>query len=185
MPAMVTTYPITTAQQLLDSPDLGSCELVRGELLIMTPAGYEHARIVSRINSRLAVFVEERGLGVVLTGDGGFQIASDPDTVRAPDVAFVRADRVPPTDTRGFFDGSPDLAVELVSPNDRPSQVLAKVRDWLDAGCSVVWVVDPEAQTVALHRRAQEVVRLGTSDALDGGEIVPGFSIPVGAIFRT
>jgi Uma2 family endonuclease len=180
---MATTCHITTAQQLLDSPDLGPCELVRGELLMMTPAGYEHARIVSRINSRLAVFVEEKGLGVVLTGEGGFHVARDPDTVRAPDVAFVRAGRVPPMGTRGFFEGPPDLGVEVVSPNDRPSQVLAKVRDWLEAGCLAVWVVDPDARTVSIHQRNREVVLLGTSDALGGGEIIPGFRIPVSAIF--
>lgn len=180
---MTTIESVTTAEQILQTPDLGRCELLRGELTMMTPAGYEHARVVSRINSRLAGFVELHQLGQVTTGEGGFLLARDPDTVRAPDVAFVSADRVPHEPLRGFFQGPPDLAVEVISPNDRASQVAAKIQDWLDAGCRAVWVVDPELRTVTVYRSRSSIVVLRASEQLSGDDVVPGFAIAVAEIF--
>ncbi len=180
---MATIHQITTAQQLLETPDLGRCELVRGELIMMTPAGFKHGRIVSRINARLENFVGEKQLGVVTGAETGFHIGHDPDTVRAPDVAFIRADRVPPDLPSGFFPGPPDLAVEVLSPDDRASQVLAKVRDWLAAGCRAVWVVDPEAQTVSVYRSEGKKVVWDVSDELTGNDVIPDFRLPVADIF--
>ena len=122
---MVTAQQITTADQLLEAPGLGRCELLRGELVMMPPAGFEHGRIEMAISAPLACFVKEHSLGVVTGAETGFLIGRDPDTVRAPDVAFVRAKRVPATPTTGFFEGAPDLAVEVLSPNDRASELLA------------------------------------------------------------
>ena len=180
---MATTQSITTAEQLLQATDLGRCELLRGELVMMSPPGFEHCRIASRINSRLTNYVEERSLGVVVGGDPGFLIAQDPDTVRAPDVAFVRSERVPTTPVKGYFQGAPDLAVEVLSPDDRAGEVLAKVQDWLDAGCRAVWVVDPKTRTVTVYHSRTDIVVLRESDELSGGEVVPGFSVPVAEIF--
>ena len=100
-----------------------------------------------------------------------------------PDVAFVRADRVPPGGVKGYFQGAPDLAVEVVSPSDRPDEVAAKVQEWLQAGCSMVWVVQPDSRTVAVHRRGHEVTALKGPDALVGGDVLPEFSMPVTTIF--
>ncbi len=180
---MATTLPITTAEQLLQAEGLGRCELVRGELVMMSPAGLEHARIVSRINSRLSQFVEQRGLGMVSAGDPGFVIARDPDTVRAPDVAFIRADRVPAAPMMGFFPGAPDLAVEVVSPSDRATELLAKVQDWLEAGCRAVWVIDPLRGAASIYRTDKPMAILHASDVLSGDDVVPGFSVPVAEIF--
>jgi Uma2 family endonuclease len=124
-----------------------------------------------------------RGSGVVTTAEAGFQIAHEPDTVRAPDVAFVRAERIPSGGVKGFFQGAPDLAVEVVSPTDRQSEVAAKVQEWLLAGCSVVWVVDPENRAVTVHRNHSEAVILTTTDTLTGGEVLPDFSMRVAEIF--
>ena len=180
---MTTAKEITTAQQLLRARGLGPCELVRGELVMMTPAGSEHGSIAASITASLVTSVKEKRLGRVFGAETGFQIGHDPDTVRAPDVAFVCAERVGPTLAKGFFQGPPDLAVEVVSPNDRASEVFAKVQDWLDAGCRVVWVVDPETRTVTVYCSREEIKVLGASDSLTAADLLPGFSVPVAEIF--
>lgn len=180
---MVTVYRNMTAEQLLATPGLGRCELVRGELVMMTPAGFEHGCIAADLCTRLCMFVRQKKLGHVTGAETGFQIAHDPDTVRAPDVGFVRAERVPATRMRGFFQGPPDLAVEVLSPDDRASQVLAKVNDWLGAGCLAVWGVDPAKQTVSGYHQEGQTVTWGTSDELSGGDLLPGFRLPVAEIF--
>lgn len=182
---MATIQQITTAQQLLEAPDLERCELVRGELIMISPAGSEHGRIVVNVTLPLGNFVKQRKLGVVYGAETGFLISRDPDTVRAPDVGFVRAERVPAGPTRGFFQGPPDLAVEVLSPDDRAGRVLAKVHDWLAAGCRAVWVVDPEAHTVSVYRNRAEMVVWTVSDELTGDDVVPEFRLPVGEIFAT
>jgi len=180
---MATTERITTAEQLLQAPGLGRSELVRGELIMMTPAGYRHGRLVSRINARLEVFVNQADLGEVAGAETGFLIARNPDTVRAPDVAFLARDRVAPTPPVGFYDGAPDLAVEVLSPSDRASEVLGKVYDWLDAGCRAVWVVDPETKTVTVYRSRRQIVVLGIAEQLSGEDVVPGFNLSVAEVF--
>jgi Uma2 family endonuclease len=174
---------ITTAEQLLQAPDMGRCELLRGELIMMSPAGFEHGRIAAVLGAALTGFVRQRGLGVVTGAETGFQIGRNPDTVRAPDAAFVRAERAPAERTRGFFDGAPDLAVEILSPSDRASEVNAKVQEWLGAGCRMVWVVDPETRTVAVWRGRNEIAVFGAADVLSGSDVLPGFSMPVADIF--
>jgi len=152
---------------------------------MMSPAGSEHGLIALRIGSALLDFVESHALGVVLGAETGFQIAQNPDTVRAPDVAFIRAERVGGKLPRGFFPGAPDLAVEVLSPNDRASEVLAKVQEWLDAGCRAVWVVDPATRTVTIYRGRREALILTSTDTLGGGELLPGFSAAVARFFAS
>ena len=182
---MSTTHVITTAEQLLHTPGLGRCELVRGALIAMNPAGFEHGRVVSRINSRIETFVDQHRLGITTGAETGFFIEQDPDTVRAPDVGFVRGDRVPKDTVRGFFRGAPDLAVEVLSPDDRAGEVLAKVQMWLAAGCRLVWVVDPQTQSVTAYDERQSVQMLSADSQLDGGEVLPGFSVSVAEIFAS
>ena len=125
---------------------------------MMSPAGSEHGWIVTNVTVPLAVFVKQRSLGRVFGAETGFRIGHDPDTVRA-DVAFVTAMRVGVELPPGFFPGPPDLAVEVLSPDDRAGEVLAKVQDWLDAGCRAVWVVDPRTRTVTVYRSRQRDCR--------------------------
>ena len=179
---MSTVDQITTAEQLF-AANLPHCELVGGELVIMSPAGFDHGRFASRIDAALENHVSRHGLGVVTTAEAGFQVAHDPDTVRAPDVAFVRAHRIPSGGVKGFFQGAPDLAVEVVSPSDRASEVTAKVQDWLQAGCAMVWVVDPEHQTITVHQGPKDMTILGPGDTLVAGDLLPEFSMPVAEVF--
>ena len=180
---MPTTESITKASDLLDVPGLGRCELVRGELFMMNPCGFRHGRIASRIGSRLEIFVEKHSCGAVTGAETGFQISRDPDTVRAPDVGFVRAERLPDTAFEGFFQGAPDLAVEVLSPHDRVGAVNAKVQDWLQAGCGLVWVADPQNRTVSVFRSGGKIILRGESDTLDGADVLPGLTLPVAEIF--
>jgi Uma2 family endonuclease len=150
---------------------------------MMSPAGYEHGVIAGEMYGHLFNFVKQSRLGVVTAAETGFQIGHDPDTVRAPDVGFIRMDRVPRVRTRGFFQGAPDLAVEVVSPNDRAGELQAKVQDWIAAGCHVVWVVDPTSRTVSVYRGSHETALLTIADELTEGELLPGFRLPVAEIF--
>jgi Uma2 family endonuclease len=180
---MDVTEPITTAEQLFQAPELGPCELLRGELIMMSPAGSKHGMIALRMGSLLSDFVEQQELGVVLGAETGFRVATDPDSVLAPDAAFICKERLGANLPDGFFPGPPDLAVEVLSPNDRFSEVLAKVQNWLDAGCKSVWVVDPKTQTVTVYGADRKVAIFGSADALTGDDLFPGFSTPVAAIF--
>jgi Uma2 family endonuclease len=180
---MATVSQITTAEELLEAQDLGRCELIRGELIMMSPAGFNHGRIVSRMGTRVASFVEAANLGIVTGAETGFWIGRTPDTVRAPDVGFVRSERLGPAPILGFFPGAPDLAVEVLSPDDRRREVLSKVQNWLDAGCQVVWIVDPLNRTVAVHRPGIDTVHLGEGDTLTAEDVLPGFQLQVAEIF--
>jgi Uma2 family endonuclease len=173
---------ITTAEQLLQAGDIGRCELVKGELRMMIPPAYEHGRITFRFGYLLGAHVEPRRLGTILAAETGFLLSRDPDTVRAPDVAFVRAEREPGP-IRGYFPGAPDLAVEVLSPEDRPGSVREKVAEWLEAGTLAVWVVDPRQRTVTVHEPNHEPRVRGESECLRGGEVLPGFELPVREIF--
>jgi Uma2 family endonuclease len=174
---------ITTAAQLLQTPRLGRCELVRGELIEMSPSGYEHGRLAAEIAGILREFVKPRGLGAITGAESGFLLERNPDTVRAPDVGFIRADRLPTEKLSGFFDGPPDLAVEILSPSDRAGEVIAKVHEWLHSGCKTVWIVDPETETITVHESKERIFELSKSDSLSGGEVLPGFCVPVHDIF--
>jgi Uma2 family endonuclease len=180
---MAAVDSITTAEQLFHMPELGRCELVRGELIMMSPAGSQHGAIAAELGGILRDFVKPRALGIVLGAETGFRIATNPDTVRAPDAAFVRAERVGAKLPQGFFPGAPDLAAEVISPDDRAGEVLAKVQDWLAAGCVAVWVVDPRTQTVTVYHGRGQAVVLASADTLAGGDLLPGFSVPVADIF--
>jgi Uma2 family endonuclease len=175
-----------TADQLLRLPDDGHrYELVAGELKMMSPSGFEHGFVVVRLTLPLAQHVQEQGLGCVLGAETGFRIAENPDTVRAPDISFVRQERIPAEELpKSFLTGAPDLAVEVISPSDTFQQVDEKITAWLAAGCSAVWLFDPRLRTVTVHRSATEITTLTEKDTLDGGDVVPGFQCPIKTIFE-
>lgn len=159
-------------------------ELVRGKLVPMTPAGREHGAVAMLLRARLAVFTEERGLGRVYAAETGFILRRDPDTVRAPDVGFVCRDReVTMQSWRGFINGPPDLAVEVRSPDDSLPELTRKAADYLEAGSRLAWIVDPLSRSVHVHRPHQAVLVLSGDAALEGGDLLPGFTLPVSRIF--
>jgi Uma2 family endonuclease len=174
-----------TAAELARLPSNGlRHELVRGELRTMAPAGGEHGAIGLNLAGPLHAHVKANQLGVVLAAETGFQITSDPDTVRAPDIAFVGRDRIPATGIpKSYWPGAPDLAVEVVSPSDTVYEVDDKVLDWLEAGTRLIWVVNPKQRTVTVYRSLTDVTILREADHLDGEGVVPGFRIPVREIF--
>jgi Uma2 family endonuclease len=174
-----------TAEELLRMPDDGSrYELVRGELRKMTPAGSAHGRITVRITWRLARHVEENQLGAVYAAETGFVLSTDPDTVRAPDVAFVSRSRLEAVgEVEGFWPEAPDLAVEVVSPGDTYAEVEEKVFDWLEAGTKMVVVVNPRKRTATVYRSSTDITALAEDAVLDAGDVVPGFKLPLREVF--
>ena len=174
-----------TAEDLLELGDDGQRhELVAGLLLTEPPASYRHGRISARIFGLLRDFVEARGLGDVVSVDTGFLLTRSPDTVRAPDVAFVSRERAGQAGDQGFFPGPPDLAVEVLSPTDRPGEVHAKVADYLAAGTRIVWTVDPVAVRVAVHRSLLNPRVLERTHRLEGEDVLPGFDVAVADLFE-
>jgi Uma2 family endonuclease len=174
-----------TADELLHMPDDGfRYELVKGELRQMNPAGNVHGRIAVRITWRLAQHVEENRLGTVYAAKTGFRLASDPDTVRAPDVAFVSRARVEMVgEVKGFWPEAPDLAVEVVSPGDSYAEVEEKVFAWLEAGTKMVVVVNPRQCSATVYKSPTDITALAEADVLAGTDIVPGFELAVREIF--
>lgn len=175
---------IKTAEQLLKHCHaFDPCELVRGELVLMTPAGSFHGEIESRLCTRMRTHVDASELGKVFPGDTGFLLETSPDTVRAPDVAFVRAERVPRDPVEGYFPGPPDLAVEIRSPSDQNADVLAKISHYLATGVEVVWDVNPKTKTVTTYRQdTQEVFHEG--DTLTEESLLSGFTVKVADLFK-
>lgn len=183
---MATDTTIMTAAELLKMPHNGfRYELVRGELIQMSPAGSKHGEIAARIGWKLAQFVDENDLGITYAAETGFIIDTNPDTVRAPNASFVKKERTDQLgEILGFFPGPPDLAIEVISPNDTYTQVADKALDWLRAGTEMVIVIDPTQETVTLYRDLDDITILTKSQTIDGGNILPGWSLPLQGLFK-
>jgi Uma2 family endonuclease len=180
---MATIDHLMTAEQLLHAPDMGRCELLRGELVMMSPSGALHGICVDFVERQLGNYVADHSLGKTFGAETGFIIARNPDTVRAPDVAFVTKARIPDPFPVGFFPGQPDIAVEVLSPGDRVSEVNEKTRDWLASGCQEVWNVDPQMQTITVHRADGSIRLLASSDVLESPILLPEFRLAIKEIF--
>lgn len=182
---MSTATELITADDLLKKAHDGyRYELAKGELKKEPPAGNIHGKRTMRLGWRLARHVEANDLGVVFAAETGFRLANDPDTVRAPDVAFVTRTRIEEVgEFEGFWPGAPDLAVEVISPGDLYTEVGEKVQEYLNAGARAVWVVDPRRRTITVYRSLTDTTILIDSDTLDGGDIIPGFSCRVAEVF--
>jgi Uma2 family endonuclease len=182
---MTTTIPKPlTADDLLKMGDIGRCELIYGELVMMSPAGYEHSVIANRIGRFLTEFVEDNDLGAVLAAEAGYKIESKPDLVRAPDASFIRKDRLPKTALKKYFPGVPDLAVEVISPGDTRREIAEKVNMWLAHGTTSCWVLDPDSRTVTIHRAGHKAMRLTARDRIENEPILPGFVLDIARIYK-
>jgi Uma2 family endonuclease len=171
-----------TAEEATRLDPSGLWELVEGRIIPLSPAGARHGRIVVRVSHVLHAFVEARQLGAVLAGDVGFILRRKPDTVRGPDVAFLRAARWPTPAPAEFIDGPPDLAIEILSPDDRLGAVSKKVREYLAAGAIAVWVIDPGAETATSYSAAGTVA-LGREASLTCPELLGDFALPLAALW--
>lgn len=182
---MSTQTHIVTADELLRMPDDGfRYELVQGELKKMSPSGHKHGGVAMRFGWRLAQHVETHALGKVYAAETGFLLSSNPDTVRAPDVAFVGRKRIEEVgNLKGYWPGTPDLAVEVISPDDSYAEVEEKVFQWLDSGSRAVLVLNPEKHTVTVYRSRTEIKLLTESDKLAVDDVVPGWFVEVKELF--
>jgi Uma2 family endonuclease len=185
----VTAIPVRTADELLRMPDDGMRhELVRGELRTMTPPGFEHGRVAATVGRLLGEHVHQTAGGVTVAAETGFVLASgggrDTDTVRAPDAAFIRKERVEAVgDTEKYWPEAPSLAVEILSPNDSFHEVQEKALEWLAAGTVAVLVLDPDKRTATVYRGQGDAHVYGAEDTLDLSDAVPGFSVTVAELF--
>ncbi len=175
----------TTEEQLSAIADDGHrYELVNGELRMMSPAGGHHGLLASRLLRKLGNFVEEHGLGETYAAETGFLLSQNPDTVRAPDLAFVAETRVKGFEQhQGFLPLAPDLAAEIVSPNDRFADVEEKAICWLEAGVKLVLVIDPQTKTVREYRSKESILVRHQSDIVEGDDVVPGWTLNVSELF--
>lgn len=179
------TAKLTTVDDLAAMPeDDNRYDLIEGELRRMSPTGFVHLQVVGTVTRVVGTFAFEHDLGIV-GGEGGFVLQRDPDTVLAPDVAFVRKERLPPVEEReGFAQLAPDLAVEVLSPHDTSTAIEEKVNAYLAGGVRLVWVLNPRRRT-AWVRGADGTDRMLTADEeLDGGDVLPGFRVRVGTLFE-
>jgi Uma2 family endonuclease len=183
----MSTTTFVTADELLALPTgMGKrYELVAGELRVMSPSGWRHGKVVGTLHTKLGSYVEKHDLGMVFGAETGFRLASNPDTVLAPDISFVSKKRIPsPPPQDAFWPGAPDLAVEVLSPGDRTGEVDEKIESWLDAGCAAVWVVDPKLETVTIYVSRTNVQVKTAGEALEGDPVLPTFSCAVSELFR-
>ena len=177
------TSELITAEQLAEMPGGRHSELVRGRLVPVNPANPHHGRIALLLGARLLAYVEPRKLGTVMV-EAGFTLSRNPDTVRGPDVSFVRAGRRDFPPRRRFAPGPPDLAVEVVSPDNSLPQLLLKAAEYLGAGCELVWIVDYDDATARVLASGAVTLTLAAGDVLDGGSTLPGFTLPLAELFN-
>ena len=181
---MVMTRRVT-AEDLASLPDDGHrYDLIRGELFRMPPSEHHHGGPAGEIASHVGAFNLRERLGKLYVAEAGFVLARDPDVVVAPDVAFVRTERLRPwSKQRGFLPIAPDLAVEVISPSETAKHLADKIAAYLAAGTALLWVVQPTRQTVTVYEQGRDPRELGIDDVLDGGAVLPRFRLPVAAIF--
>lgn len=187
---MVLAQPIDTVKELVTAEELWQMggrgenfELVKGELVEMTPPGGIHGSTASRLNTRLSNLVETHKLGIIMV-ETGYRLTTNPDTVRAPDISFLSAAKIPPDGLPdGYINGAPDLAVEVVSPGDTASEIQNKVQDYLAYGTQVVWVVYPQQRLVVTYYPDGTARTLRETESLSGEAVIPGFSCRVSDIF--
>ena len=183
---MRTLKKLFTAEELFHLPTVGRrLELVKGKVYEMAPAGGRHGYTAMNTGVIMGSHVRANQLGRVFAAETGFILRRNPDTVRAPDVAFVAQSRLSVDEIPdSFIELVPDLVVEVVSPGDTRREVREKVEEWLTAGVRLVWVLYPATRSAIIYRSLNDVTHLTEDDILDGEDVVPGFTCPLAELFR-
>jgi Uma2 family endonuclease len=177
--------PPVTGDELYRMGDLGRTELVKGEIVRMSPTGFTHGRIENRIGRVLGNFVSKQALGEVVSGEVGIYTGRNPDTVRAADVAFISNERMAQIKSKSYLDVAPELVIEVMSPDDAWSDLMEKLDEYFTCGVKLAWVIDPRTQQVYVYHAVTQVERFTMKDTLSGGDVLPGFSVPVAELFAS
>lgn len=177
------TTNLLTGKDLFALGDIGRTELVEGELIRMAPTGYLHGRIESKFDRILGTFVEQHNLGQVFVGEVGIYTHRNPDTVRGADVAYVSHERLSQAQSQSYLDVAPELIVEILSPDDRWSDVADKLDEYFEIGVQQVWVANPKRQEIFVYHSPIDVKRFAADEKLSGGEVLPGFEVVVAELF--
>jgi Uma2 family endonuclease len=172
-----------TAAELFRRPELGPCELIEGRVSPMTPTGFVHGEVELGLGSELRSWARSTGRGKVVGGEVGVLIRRNPDTVRAADVLFISHERLSRRGPSPYLDVPPELAVEILSPDDRWSEVMEKVEDYFSAGVDRVWIVDPRLRKMFAYRSLHKVDTFGEGDQVTDEELLPGFTFRVADLF--
>lgn len=179
---MATKTLLTAEEFARTGPETDDCELIRGAVVRMPPAGDRHGEVCVNLAYLLKAYVKNRGNGKVLGNDSGIITRRDPDSVRGVDVAvFLSPNWQAP---EGYTDSPPDLAVEVRSPEQRWTSVLTKVGEYMEMGVRLVWIIDPRRQRVTIFRQEDEPITLAAENEIDGGDVLPDFRCRVAEFFE-
>ena len=181
---VVDDHKLITGTDLAAMGDIGRCELIAGRVVRMSPTGHEHGSYESNFHYHLANFVRAKQLDKVQVGEVGIYTQHDPDTIRGADVLFISHERYTQQASAGFLRVAPDLVVEIMSPNDRWSEVTQKLREYFEIGVRLVWVADPRSKSVYAYSTLTDVREFTSNDDLPGDDVLPGFSINVAELFE-
>ena len=169
---------MTAAELWQQSPDTPG-ELVEGRFIAMSPTGHPHGAIEANIARDLGAFVKQRGLGRVMSGEVGIITQRDPDTVRGADIVYISKERLSQAQADGYLDVAPELVIEIISPNDRWTEINEKIGEYLACGVLLVWIIDPRTQRVTRYGRGRDLLVYGSDDVLTAPDILPGFAVPI------
>jgi len=188
LPPKTKTYrgdaKLITGEELFAMGDIGSCELIDGRIVRMTPAGAEHGIIEFNLGGELRSFVRQNKLGWVTGGEVGIYTRRNPDRVRGADIAFISKEQTPFRPGRGFLEIAPELVVEVISPSNTWLEIHEKIEEYFSIGVRWVWIVEPKNETVRIYHSPTEVQRLTIGDTLRGEGALAGFNLPVADIFE-
>lgn len=178
-----TDEPLITADELARRPELEPCELIEGRIVPRMPTGFLHGDVESELVAALRAWSKETGRGKVAGGEVGLYLRRNPDTVRAADVLYVSFERLARRESSGYLDVPPELVVEILSPDDRWSEVMEKLEGYLDFGVDRIWIVDPRLRQVFAYHALDRVATFGEGDVLEDGDLLPGFRLAVADLF--
>jgi len=182
MAIMPTKTSLITGEDLFAMGDIGPCELIDGSIVPMSLTGGQHGLLEISLGSALHHFVQEHSLGWVMTGEVGIYTRRNPDRVRGADVVFLSGERWPAAPPDGFLEVAPDLAVEIMSPNDRWQDVRQKLAEYFAIGVRWVWIVEPENRTVLVFRSITDMQQYGMHDMLSGEGVLDGFTLTIASL---